>query len=118
MIIGETYDIRSTEILENLGWTPIEKILKKRQRMVTFKALMGQLPSYLTELFSKCENENYHLRSNNTKLFLLRLNTNFLKRNFSYRAAKAWNELPSEISENFQMLPRSSCKRRIENTST
>ena len=78
---------------------------------MTFKALMGQLPSYLTELFTKCENENYHLRSNNTKLFLLKPNTNFLKRSFSYRAAKACNELLSEMTENFQMLSTPSFKR-------
>ena len=71
---------------------------------MTLKALMEQLPSYLTKLFSKCENENYHLRSNNTKLFQLKPSTNFIKRSFSYRAAKAWNELPEEITENFQML--------------
>ena len=84
---------------------------------MTFKALTGQLPSYLIELFTKCENEDYHLRSNNTKLFLLRPNTDFLKRSFSCRAAKAWNELPNEITENFQMLS-TSFTRRIENTST
>ena len=84
---------------------------------MTFTALMGQLLSYLTGLFTKCENENYCLRSNNTKLFLLKPNTNFIKRSFLYRAAKTWNELTSEITENFQTLSAPAFKRRIENTS-
>ena len=37
---------------------------------MTFKALTGKLPKYLVELFTKCENENYNLRSNNVKLSL------------------------------------------------
>ena len=59
---------------------------------MTFKALTGRSSNNITGLFSKCDNENYNLRSNNTKLSLTKPNTNFLKRSFSYRAAKSWNE--------------------------
>ena len=55
MITGETYDaVRSTEILENLGWMSIEEVLKKRETIMTFKALTGTSPNYLTELFTTC----------------------------------------------------------------
>ena len=80
---------------------------------MTFKALMGRSPNNITELFSKCDNENYNLRSNNTKLSLTKPNTNFLKRSFSYRAAKSWNELSDEIKNNFDTLSLASFKRRL-----
>ena len=48
----------------------------------TFKALTGRSSNNITELFSKCDNENYNFRSNNTKLSLTKPNTNFLKRSF------------------------------------
>ena len=67
----------------------------------------------LIKLFSKCDNENYNLRSNNTKLSLTKPNTNFLKRRFSYRAAKSWNELSDEIKNNFDTLSLASFKRRL-----
>ncbi len=45
---------------------------------MTFKALTGQGPDYLQQLFTECNNDNYSLRSNNTKLALPKPRTNFL----------------------------------------
>ena len=83
---------------------------------MTFKALTGRSPYYLTELFTTCENDNYHLRSNNTKFSLLKPKTNFLKRSFSHRAAKAWNELPCEITDSFRNLSVLYLKWRMKNS--
>ena len=80
---------------------------------MTFKALTGRLPPYITDIFTKCHNEKYSLRSNNNKLLLQKPNTNFLKRSFSYRAAKSWNELPDEITGDINTLSIASFKRRI-----
>ena len=70
VITGDTYDVRSSEIFEKLEWISIEKTLKNREIMMTFKALTGKSSNNIAELFSKCDNENYNLRSNNTKLSL------------------------------------------------
>ena len=70
VITGDTYDVRSTQILNNLNWLPIEELLKKREVIMTFKALTGRLPQYLVKLFTRCQNNNYNLRSNQTKLAL------------------------------------------------
>ena len=40
VITGSSCEIRSTEIFENLGWERIEIILKKREHIMTFKALI------------------------------------------------------------------------------
>ena len=37
---------------------------------MTFRALTGRLPQYLVKLFTRCQNNNYSLRSNQTKLAL------------------------------------------------
>ena len=58
------YEIRSTEIFEKLGWEKIEIILKKRQHIMTFKALRGETPNYLSDLFVASHNDTYQLRSN------------------------------------------------------
>ena len=42
-------------------------------------------------------NDQYNLRSNFTMLKLAKPRTNALKRNFSYHAAKTWNNLPTEL---------------------
>ena len=102
VITGQPYEVRSTHILESLNWLPIEDKLKKRETIMTFKALTNRLPDYVQNFFKKSENSNYSLRSNNVKLLLPKPKTHFLKRSFSYRAAKGWNELLDEITENIQ----------------
>ena len=71
--------------------------------MATFKVLTGNLPAYLTKLFKRCSNETYlrsNLRSRFNDLSLAKPRTNFLKKSFSYRAAKTWNNLPLTITQN------------------
>jgi hypothetical protein len=92
-----TYEIRSTEIFEKLGWEKIEIILKKREHIMTFKALRGETPNYLSDLFVASHNDTYQLRSNDGQLYLDKPNTNFMKNSFSYRGAVSWNSLPAEI---------------------
>ena len=36
---------------EKLGWERIEIILKKREHIMTFKALRGDTPRYLSDFF-------------------------------------------------------------------
>ena len=80
VITGSTYEIRSTEIFEKLGWEMIEIILKKREHIMTFKALHGDTPRYLSDLFVPSHNDMYQLRSNDRKLHTEKPNTNFLEK--------------------------------------
>ena len=116
VITGDTYDVRSMQTLNSLNWLPLEKHLEQREIITTFKVLTGRSPRYLEKLFSVSQNDNYNLRSNQTKLNLPKPNTNFLKRSFSYRAAKCWNELPSETIENYTNLSVLSFKRQLFNS--
>lgn len=103
VITGASYDIRSKEIFALLKWEPIENILKKREITMTFKALKKQLPEYKSDMFSIRHNANYHLRVNNDrKLYLNKPNTDFMKKSFSYRAAFAWNNLPSDVVTEYE----------------
>jgi hypothetical protein len=52
---------------------------------------------YLTMLFHKCNNTNYHRRINNFKMSLPKPKTDFLKKSFVYRGAASWNKLPSDM---------------------
>ena len=65
-------------------------------RTMTFAELPNH-PPLLTDVFTP---------GNNT-------NTNFLKRSFSYRAAKSWTGLSDEIKNNFDTLSLASFKRRL-----
>ena len=62
VITGANYDIRSTEIFENLNWKPLETILKKRELFMTFKAIVVWAPKLGN--FTILQNNVYGLRSN------------------------------------------------------
>ena len=104
VITGVSYEIRSSEIFKNLNWKPIETNLKKRELLLTFKAIRGWAPKYITDYFTILQNNVYGLRSNDKKLYLPKPNTNFLKSTFIYRASKLWNSLPDDIIENIYAL--------------
>ncbi len=80
---------------------------------MTFKALTNRLPDYVQNFFTRCENSNYSLRSNNVKPSLPKPRTNFLKRSFSYGAAHGWNELSDEVTNNIQDLSLPDFKWRL-----
>ena len=101
-------------ILRQTHSPSIEIDLKNSETVMTFKALSGLGPYYLEQLFDECNNDIYSLRSNNTKLALPKPRTNFLKRSFSYRATKSWNELSNEITDDFREHSVSAFKRRLE----
>ena len=110
VITGSNYEIRSSEIFEKLGWGKIETILKKREHIMTFKALRGKTPNYLSDLFVASHNDMYQLRS---FYHLNKPNTNFMKNSFSYRGAVSWNSLPAEIADVYDQLSLYSFKTLI-----
>jgi hypothetical protein len=94
VITGSNYEIRSSEIFEKLCWEKIEIILRKREHIMTFKALRGKTPNYLSDLFVAIHNDTYKLRSNDRKLFKLnKPDTIFMK-----------NSLPAEIVDIYDQL--------------
>ena len=94
---------------------PIHKSLSIRENIVTFKALTANSPNYLTEMFNFCSNETYNLRINFCQLSLDKPNTNFLKKSFSYRAAKSWNNLPDNIRQNVDNITVNVAKSSLGN---
>ena len=70
VIKGLTYETRSKDIFQNLQWSPINIIFKKREDIMTFKALRCMTPKYISDLFLPSFNSNYKLRSNGNKLDL------------------------------------------------
>ena len=103
-ITGSNYDIRSKTIFWNLGWSPIENIFKRRELLITFKAIRCIAPEYICDMFAYCENVYHQMRSNRRKLLLDKPKRSFMKKSFSYRGAYAWNTLPTEILDIHEQL--------------
>ena len=83
---------------------------------MTFRALKKQLPEYISDMFSVRHNANYHIRINNDrKLNVNKPNTDFMKKTFSYRAASAWSNFPSDVVNEYESSSFEKFKNLINN---
>lgn len=85
-------------VLHNLHWLPVRSRIVFKILLITFKALHGQAPIYITELLTKY-NPTRTLRSCNRSLLLEQKSKTVTNgdRSFSVAAPKLWNSLPQEI---------------------
>ena len=87
-----------TPILKSLHWLPIRQRISYKILLLTFKALNGTAPRYLSDLLvpHSCSRS---LRSSEQHLLLIpKVNAkSFGQRAFSYAAPYLWNNLPLQI---------------------
>ena len=89
------YD-RISHVLKELHWLPIKARINFKILNLTWKALNGKAPKYLSDMLKLSSNSN--LRSSNcTTLKVPRSNMSFGDKAYSIIAPKLWNDLPIEI---------------------
>jgi hypothetical protein len=87
-----------TNVLQNLHWLPIKQRIRYKILLLTFRALQGTAPEYLSELLVYYKPEK-NLRSAEKDLLVVP-KTNLVSagdRAFSAVAPKEWNKLPHHI---------------------
>ena len=91
-----------TPLFLQLHWLPIRFRITFKILLVTFKAVHGMAPPYLSSLVSWSSNNRYNLRSSSASV-LKPLNLKTLPtlgdRAFQAAAPKLWNQLPKSIHE-------------------
>ena len=87
-----------TPVLRGLHWLPIHKRIVFKLRLLTYKALNGQAPSYISDLLTKYKISR-NLRSGTKYLLTVpRSNTkSYGDRSFQVAAAELFNKLPMEL---------------------
>ena len=94
-VIGDIHSCLAGSMTEIVGDVE-ERRISQTEAYVT-KALQGKCPENINPMFIPSNTENYKLRNNNFVLRLSIPNTNAMKRNFSYAAAKIWNSQDAKI---------------------
>jgi hypothetical protein len=87
VISGDSYEVRSLDILSKLNWKTLEERRNEQQLKCVSKALACQCPENISNM-----SKRHDLRSNNSKLVLAKPKTNSLKRTFRHAAAKVWKQ--------------------------
>ena len=98
IITRSSYEIRSSVLLQQLGWKTVEDRWKINKATLMYKVSHNLAPSYLTEKFIKRNYEQDHYtRGRNIIFSVSKPNTNFLKFSIAYNGAVAWNSIPTNI---------------------
>ena len=98
VITGANYEIRSTEILNQLQWPTLDSRRLRAKLILMYKILNNQCAPCLRNLFlrvSDCD-KKVDPRNTNADLALPKPKTNFLKCSFQYSGATLWNSLKKE----------------------
>lgn len=96
IITGSSYEVRSSELLNDLNWQTLRERREDKKATFMYKVKNGLMPESMTSLFTLLNNESYPLRSNMNNFSLNKPKTNFLKKSISYSAAMCWNNLSME----------------------
>ena len=87
-------------VLYNLHWLPVNYRIQFKILMITFKAIYGMAPRYLSNLICIRSSSRYSLRNNGT-IFLERpkgvMRTTLGARSFRASVPAVWNSLPAHI---------------------
>ena len=95
IITGTSTYSSSTQALNELNWKNLDEKLYYNEAMTMFKIINHWTPNYLCKRFVRKETR-YNMRNSNN-LHLVKPNTEYKKRSFSYRGAKLWNSLDNDV---------------------
>ena len=87
-----------TPALESLHWLPIQQRAVYKILLITFKALRGMAPAFISDLLSLYKPSRELRSSSDCQLRVIKSSTKFYgERSYAFAAAKLWNKLPPSI---------------------
>ena len=87
-------------VLSTLHWLPVKHRIDFKILLITYKALNGLAPQYLSELLMHYSPSRLLRSQNSGQLIIPRISKSTAGgRSFSYLAPKLWNNLPSIVRE-------------------
>ncbi len=89
-----------SSVLSTLYWLPIKQHIDFKILLITYKALNGLAPQYLSELLSHYSPSRPLHSQNSGHLIIPRISKSTAGgRSFSYLVPKLWNNLPNTVRE-------------------
>ena len=100
LITGTKREEHITPALKDLHWLPVKSRIVFKILLLTYKALNGLSPTYLTSLFNAYKRAR-SLRSSGQSLLQFPdvKKSTYGQRSFSFYATKLWNDLPFYIKQ-------------------
>ena len=100
LITGTKRKEHITPALKDLHWVPVRSCIVFKILLLTYKALSGHSPTYLTFLFNAYKPPRSLRSSSKLLLQVPDVKTcTYCQRSFSFYATKLWNDLPFYIKQ-------------------
>ena len=84
-------------IFNELGWLPVNSIVKLEDATMMFKCMNGLVPKYLSDKFICRSDFDSRNTRNKSKLNIPLCRSATGQRGFVYRATTIWNNLPDDM---------------------
>ena len=106
IVSNSSCDTSATLLIKNLKWLTVTDMIKSETATVTYKAKTGLKPGYLSNLFTKNTDRNIdiNLRNAANDLYIPRKITIKGQQTTSFRGAKTWNQLSSDIKKQIRLV--------------
>lgn len=105
------WDISVTKLINELGWMNIAQRIKYFTSLLTYKAITGKAPSYISEKL-ELKKSRYDTRENTNNNFKIpKPKLEIYKQSFAYNAPKLFNDLPQSVKTS---LTTDSFKKKIK----
>ena len=100
MSLRRKYD-HITPVLQDLHWLPVKQRINYKIFLMTYKALNGKAPDYISELVQLYVPRRPNMKSvDKYELYKPRYNKErFGKRSFAIAAPSLWNSLPLDVKK-------------------
>ena len=120
-IIKRNFDyinIRGIELVKQLGWMNVKQRFLYFQHLTIFKCIHGLAPTHLVNnVVMEIEITNVNTRKHPMNLYVPRPINEMHKHMLFYRGAKAWNELPGDVKDCYDLSTfKLKLKRHLKNT--
>ena len=100
VVTNSQFDAPSTPLIQSLGWHTIKELIDKQAKLMVFKCINDLAPTYLCNLFTKkADCTERSLRNTNTDLRLPLKSSANGQKCFSFKGAKSWNSLSTEVKQ-------------------
>ncbi len=101
IVTNSSYDVSASNLIKELNWPTVTEMIKCETATITYKALSGLAPGYLSNLFKKnsARDISMNLRNAIADVLVPRMKTCNGQKAISFRGAKTWNELPLDVKQ-------------------
>ena len=98
LVTNSPFDVTALPVIRALQWPTVRELIYFESQKMVFRSLNGDAPSYMNKMFTRVNNSTTrYLRNADVNLRLPLLKSAGGQKCFSYRGAKLWNSLGTEV---------------------